>query len=469
MVGILGVASAQEQPDPDSDTNVLVHIVQRGETLFRIAEDYNLTTDQIAVANGIAAVDSIQVGQRLLIPIAGASQLIEATDPSFPTHQIKPGETLQSIAEFYGLTVNDLIAWNAIDNPDRIIIGQTLDLVSRTQPPVSETSPLNILHVVQSGETLFGIATTYNVALDAIREVNDLTEDSLIFAGQELIIPGGRPQTPDGARDLPDFITGLVMNPLTLTEGRTGRLQLGTTDFSSVAGTFLGRALNVISQENNTIHYVLLPVPVFTEAGIYPLEISVAYADGRTTVIPLNVEIVAGNYGSQAITLPEDRAELLAPAVESNELDILRNLTSPVTIERHFAGSMSLPAAAAMNAPFGAIRSYNGGAFDRFHSGSDFAGGPGTPVYATAPGRVVLADVLNIRGISVVIDHGWGVYTNYSHLSERLVQLGDFVDTGQIIGTVGNSGRATGAHLHWELWVNGVPVDPMQWVIETFP
>ena len=83
---------------------------------------------------------------------------------------------------------------------------------------------------------------------------------------------------------------------------------------------------------------------------------------------------------------------------------------------------------------------------------------------AAASGTVVLADTLNVRGNAVVIDHGWGVYTGYWHQTEIYVQPGERVSTGQVIGTVGSTGRVTGAHLHWELWVNGVPVDPMQWV-----
>jgi murein DD-endopeptidase MepM/ murein hydrolase activator NlpD len=104
----------------------------------------------------------------------------------------------------------------------------------------------------------------------------------------------------------------------------------------------------------------------------------------------------------------------------------------------------------------------------RVHAGTDFGGVPGTPIFSPAPGRVVLTDTLNVRGVATVIDHGWGVYTGYWHQTERYVQLGDMVTTGQIIGTIGATGRVSGPHLHWEVWVNGVPVDPMQWVIFSF-
>ncbi|MBZ0277972.1 MAG: M23 family metallopeptidase, partial [Anaerolineae bacterium] len=60
------------------------------------------------------------------------------------------------------------------------------------------------------------------------------------------------------------------------------------------------------------------------------------------------------------------------------------------------------------------------------------------------------------------------VYTGYSHQSEIYVKVGDFVSAGQVIGTIGATGRVTGAHLHWEVWIHGVQVDPMQWVIQNF-
>jgi murein DD-endopeptidase MepM/ murein hydrolase activator NlpD len=68
-----------------------------------------------------------------------------------------------------------------------------------------------------------------------------------------------------------------------------------------------------------------------------------------------------------------------------------------------------------------------------------------------------------------VIDHGWGVYTAYGHQSEFLVQVGDRVEKGQLIGRVGETGRVSGPHLHFEVIVGGVQVDPLQWLGREFP
>ena len=98
------------------------------------------------------------------------------------------------------------------------------------------------------------------------------------------------------------------------------------------------------------------------------------------------------------------------------------------------------------------------------HEGEDLSAAAGTPVSAPAAGTVVLAEPLFVRGNAVVLDHGQGVYSGYWHLSELAVTVGERVTVGQRLGAVGSTGLSTGAHLHWELHVAGVAVDPLQWV-----
>jgi murein DD-endopeptidase MepM/ murein hydrolase activator NlpD len=68
-----------------------------------------------------------------------------------------------------------------------------------------------------------------------------------------------------------------------------------------------------------------------------------------------------------------------------------------------------------------------------------------------------------------VLDHGWGVLTGYWHLSTMEVQVGQQVSQGDLIARIGNTGLSTGAHLHWEMWVGGVNVDPLQWLEPFYP
>ena len=68
-----------------------------------------------------------------------------------------------------------------------------------------------------------------------------------------------------------------------------------------------------------------------------------------------------------------------------------------------------------------------------------------------------------------MVDHGWGVYTAYDHLSQILVQVNDLVQPGQLIGLGGETGRTTGPHLHWEVWAGGVQVNPAEWLEKAYP
>jgi murein DD-endopeptidase MepM/ murein hydrolase activator NlpD len=99
------------------------------------------------------------------------------------------------------------------------------------------------------------------------------------------------------------------------------------------------------------------------------------------------------------------------------------------------------------------------------------------PITAPAAGQVVFAGPLTVRGNTVFIDHGWGVFSGFFHQETILVNKGELVSAGQQIGTVGNTGRVNGAgdyegagaHLHWEVWVNGVQVDPLDWLSFEYP
>jgi murein DD-endopeptidase MepM/ murein hydrolase activator NlpD len=146
-------------------------------------------------------------------------------------------------------------------------------------------------------------------------------------------------------------------------------------------------------------------------------------------------------------------------------------VVAPVTPERLWDGPFVVPAPYTESFPsrFGSRRNYNGTGYNYYHAGLDFYGGMGTAITAPASGRVVLAEALTVRGKTTILDHGWGVYSAYLHQSEILVSPGDVVEQGQTIGRVGATGRVTGPHLHWEVWVGGVPVDPQFWVERAYP
>ncbi|MFD2613862.1 M23 family metallopeptidase [Paenibacillus gansuensis] len=102
-----------------------------------------------------------------------------------------------------------------------------------------------------------------------------------------------------------------------------------------------------------------------------------------------------------------------------------------------------------------------------FHGGIDFGGPVGSPVYSTADGVVVEAGEDKARGLNIVVEHKQGLRTWYMHLSKLQVEQGDTVQKGQTIGLLGNTGRSTGPHLHYEILVNGEKVDPELYLNES--
>jgi hypothetical protein len=100
----------------------------------------------------------------------------------------------------------------------------------------------------------------------------------------------------------------------------------------------------------------------------------------------------------------------------------------------------------------------------RMHEGVDFSAPRGTPVYATADGTVIYADWNMGYGFVVDIDHGYGFTTRYAHLSKILVQVGESIKRGQIIGRVGATGRAVCSHLHYEVHVADIKVNPVNYI-----
>ncbi len=471
--------------------NLTIHVVQRGDTLFQIAQQYGLSIEAIARANGIASPGNIQIGQRLIIPVTTQSDL-----QLNRIHTVQPGETLSAIAQLYGLSVEQLAAWNDLLNPNALFVGQTIRLMSETvsgdqfepiEASIPEVSvpfgpgggsspsrageqpiegPLSLIHTVLPGETLYWIGQTYGVAVSDIIRANSISDPSLIYAGQQLEIPGVR--APQLVAELPSPFVSAQILPLAFIEGRTGLFRIVTSAPASLSGTFLDQDLNFASETGGTSHTALVGVPLGTAAGVYPARIIALEPSGATVTLDANIRVASGGYGVEQFTLLADRSNLLDPGIDEAELTLLRSVTARYTPNRWFGGQFGLPAAATITSPFGVVRSYDNGAILRAHLGTDFAGVPGTPILAAAAGTVVLADTLNVRGVSTVIDHGWGIYSGYYHQTERYVGIGATVAEGQVIGTIGSSGRVSGPHLHWEVWVAGVPVDPMQWVLFDF-
>ena len=157
---------------PEEEINIL-YTVKRGDTLSQIARSYGVTVNEIASQNGIQNPNLIYVGQTLVIPKQNNNGQI--------TYIVKRGDTLSQIARSYGVTVNEIASQNGIQNPNLIYVGQTLTIPT-------QISNSTIIYRVKRGDTLSEIARNYGVTVNEIVSQNKIQNPNLIFPGQKLII-----------------------------------------------------------------------------------------------------------------------------------------------------------------------------------------------------------------------------------------------------------------------------------------
>jgi murein DD-endopeptidase MepM/ murein hydrolase activator NlpD len=331
-------------------------------------------------------------------------------------------------------------------------------LLSPAPPRAQELPPAPRTYVVQAGDTLSGIAARFNVDSLDLAARNRLTNPDRLLVGQTLRIDA--PMTARPSLPANGSLARVQLWPWPPAQGQTLVLWLRSRAPLTITATFAGEPWPVTAEG---LHgWAVVPISVLAAPGPTPLEIQAGQA---TFTLPVPVQ--AGVFGRE--TIPD---EISAPIL--SQADKVRAELERLTVL--FAGISSLPWTPRVrfrsplkgdyphSSPFGSRRTYGESSGINAHLGEDYSAPAGTPVLAPAGGVVVLAEPLFVRGNAVVVDHGRGVFTGYWHLEQLSVKAGDTVTAGQQLGTVGSTGLSTGAHLHWELRINGVAVDPLQWV-----
>ena len=173
------------------------------------------------------------------------------------------------------------------------------------------------------------------------------------------------------------------------------------------------------------------------------------------------VSIASRTYVVENVNLPPDKNKLVPQ--ESRESARIHKVSRMLTTRQYWEGTFMPPVPGVEIAAFGMKRMHNGNEPAGFHNGIDLRAAAGTPVAAANAGIVIFTTAFKAHGRTILINHGQGVMTIYLHLQSFAVKPGQLVTKGQTIGKVGSSGVSTGAHIHWQVFVHGVPVDPHQW------
>lgn len=444
-------------PPEDASTNLdipLIHLVQDGETLTSIAEQYGTTVEILQQLNNISDPSLVYAGQELLIPGGGGETVATI-------HVIQVGDSLHSLAADYNTTAAAIAQANRLIQPGHLVAGQSLTILSRTGSTDANTV-LGTVHVVQPGDSLLTIAAQHGVSTAMLLALNNLEYPAYLYPGQRLRLPGESP-----FQQLPGAWQQIRVHPLPAAQGGTIAVYVESVWPGTPTGQFAGQSLRFAPHADGYV--ALVGLDAFTEPGRYPLELA---GSGERPWQPFSQEIRvnSGNYGTQYITIPEELSSLLDPDVRTRSEATLASIYNLFSDVPQWEGLFQLPVTnTVVTAGYGDARSYNQGPIEIFHTGVDFSGAVGTPIYAPASGTVVFSDTLELHGRTLIVDHGLGIMTGYYHLSKILTQVGSQVTAGQIIAQGGSSGLSSGPHLHWDLRVMNVPVNGLQWTEERFP
>jgi hypothetical protein len=205
----------------------------------------------------------------------------------------------------------------------------------------------------------------------------------------------------------------------------------------------------------------LVAVPLDTRPGKAELRFEWTES-GTRRIEKIRFEVVAGRFGEETLKVDPRHVRPSPEELERirREQKRLNEVYASGSRERLWRGGFQYPVPGEVNGPFGTRRLFNGELQSR-HTGVDFRAQEGDPVKSAGDGMVRLAEDLFYSGNAVIIDHGTGVFTSYSHLSRISVAVGQRVGAGEIVGRIGATGRATGPHLHWGLKVNSVSANPL--------
>lgn len=456
LTGVAPVAAQEGTPTPGP-----VYVVQEGDTLWTIALRFDVSIDALMAANGLAGND-IFVGDRLVIPG------YEGLSGTLLSQAVPYGETLRSIVRRYRIDEAFLRRLNHIVSPTELYAGANLILLQReSQPAWSARTNLT------AGETPLELAARTGNNPWTLSDINHLAHPWISLPGDVLYLPSGSSEA--SATGLPAALASVTVTPLPIPQGGTAQIRVTTTQAVTLGGMLVDRPLRFFAADDGSL-IAIQGVHAMLEPGLHPLRLEVADSAGEAHTFEQMILIVSGYY-------PEDPALIVPPstidpAVTGPELEQVIAITAAATPVRYWNGVFFSPASQYAESTFftsryGNRRTYYGEGteltVESFHTGLDFGGGTGLPITAPAAGMVVFAGPLTVRGNATIIDHGWGVYSGFWHQSEIKVEVGQRVESGQVIGLVGGTGRVTGAHLHWELWVNGIQVDPLPWLEDPFP
>ena len=437
-----------------SSVDLPIYIVQPGDSINLIAVRFGISAEDLIAANDLVDPNVLNVGTALRIPG------LEGFSGTLTTDVAGLGATLTGLSRQYQFSRELIVDLNRITSPAEIYVGSTLVL-----PLLEKTTALQPAAPIHTGDSFLETAVKQNQNPWVILETNAALGSAALLPLERLVSAAA---SVTGSILGSELVQSVDINPLPLRQGKTEVITVKTTGPASLSGELNGKPLNFFKVADNE-YAAIQGVHSLAQPGLTGIKIQVEAPAADPFTIEQSI-LVESEYYPQDPPLYVD-PETLDEAFTQPEDEIVREATTPATPERYWTEIFKRPVDEpwCIKSGYGNRRSYNGSPFTYFHSGVDYGVCANLNIYAPAPGRVVFSGELTVRGIATIIDHGWGIYSGMYHQSKTLVKVGDFVETGQLIGEIGATGRVTGPHLHWEVFANGIQVEPLDWLDHLYP
>jgi murein DD-endopeptidase MepM/ murein hydrolase activator NlpD len=438
--------SAQTQPD------LPIYIVQSGDTLGTIAENFGVPVNDIIRANSITNANALTIGTRLKIPG------IEGVSGTLIRQAVPLGETFNSLAVRYQVPVKTLLRLNRVTSPQELYAGVMLIL--------PENGTAQAQAILSSGQSMLEASSSVNSNPWTTILTQQYTAQSDNLPGDVLFTK--QADLKNEISSISPVIKNIQINPLPLVQGKTTVIRIQTTKPVTLSGKLAGKDLHFFPEKENS-YVAILGIYALATPGLTTLALSGSAQDETNFNFEKMLILKSGFYPNDPPLTVDPKT--IDPEVTGPEEKQFAQIIAPVTPTKYWTQKFRVPVDAPVcyKSTFGNRRSYNGGPFNSFHGGTDYGVCATLNIYAPGDGVVVFAGPLTVRGNATIIDHGWGVYSGYWHQKEIKVQVGDRVKAGQLIGLIGATGRVTGPHLHWEIIINGIQVEPVDWLERTYP
>lgn len=324
----------------------------------------------------------------------------------------------------------------------------------------TQTKPVSVLEKVQESAREINMRTVDPSAADSDKSAEviessqlnrklELTDANPIELSSKIVVPGT-----------------IVFVAVKVPGATSGAAKGGKDAAPVVTGIFEGSTFPFFEQSSlgDGVQGAILGVPYDHKPGLGFVKVRVGSDPAKPVAeFETSFTVVKGNYPSEVLRVDGRKVNPTHPKVLKRiikEQAQVAEIYHRITQRKYWTGPFILPIPSKTTSPFGTRRIYNG-RLKNFHPGMDLKAAMLTPIRSPAPGEVVMAKNLFYTGNTVIIDHGYGLITLYGHMTRLNVKPGQKVNTRDLLGLSGKTGRVNGPHLHWQAVVHGVKINPV--------